>query len=98
MQHQAPPPYQEVDLGNDIGKDAYVDLAQNDRFTGEMIAIQVKSGEKYRSGQNYKIPCDANDIAVWRGSLVPIVGVVYDVGAKTLRWVDLSEWATRSRR
>ena len=85
--------FQEVDLANDIGKDAYVDLAENDRFAGEMIAIQVKSGEKYRSGQNYKVPCNANDAALWRGSVVPIIGIVYDLDAGTLHWADLTRWA-----
>jgi hypothetical protein len=85
--------FQEVDLANDIGKDAYVDLAENDRFAGEMIAIQVKSGEKYRSGRDYKVPCGANDAAIWRGSVVPIIGIVYDLDAGTLHWADLTEWA-----
>ena len=67
--------FQLVDLANDIGKEAYVDLAESDRFAGQMIAVQVKAGEKYRSGQEYKIPCNADDVAVWRGSLVPIVGL-----------------------
>ena len=39
---------QEVDTANDIGKDLYVDLAQDGRFTGELIALQVKGGGSYR--------------------------------------------------
>jgi hypothetical protein len=85
--------FQEVELHNDIGKDAYVDLAENDRFAGEMIAIQVKAGEKYRRSEDYKIPCSPADLAVWRGSPVPIVGVVYDSVSETLHWVDLTAWA-----
>jgi len=87
--------FQEVDLGNDIGKDAYVDLAEDEVFVGQMIAIQVKSGEKYRRGENYTIPCTLDDLAVWLGSLVPIVGVVYDLKAETLHWVDLTDWARK---
>jgi hypothetical protein len=35
---------QEVDTANDIGKDLYVDLADEGRFTGELVALQVKAG------------------------------------------------------
>jgi Domain of unknown function (DUF4365) len=85
--------FQEIDLANDIGKDAYVDLAQGGIFGGDMVALQVKSGEKYRRGDDFKVPCDANDVAIWRGSLVPIVGVVFDMSAETLHWADLTAWA-----
>jgi Domain of unknown function (DUF4365) len=64
-------PFQEVELGNDIGKDAYVDISDRGRFAGAMIALQIKGGISYRRGDDYKVPCDADDRAVWRGSSVP---------------------------
>ena len=39
---------QEVDTANDIGKELYVDIAQDGRFSGELIALQVMGGRSYR--------------------------------------------------
>jgi hypothetical protein len=41
---------QPVDGANDIGKDLYVDLTAENRVTGELIAVQVKSGTSYQGG------------------------------------------------
>lgn len=83
--------FQHVDV--DIGKDAYVDVAEAARFTGTMVALQIKSGTSYRRGDDYKIPCDADDRALWGGSTIPIYGMVYDPERQTVHWVDLTEWA-----
>lgn len=37
--------FQEVELGNDYGKDAYVDLVDGDKATGICVALQIKSGD-----------------------------------------------------
>jgi hypothetical protein len=87
--------FQPVELGNDIGKDACVDLAEAGQFTGAMVALQIKSGVSYRQGDNYKIPCNADDRAVWRGSSVPICGMVHDPDAGSVHWADLTTWARR---
>lgn len=85
--------FQEVDLGNDIGKDAYVDLSEGGRFRGAMVALQIKAGASYRDGANYQIPCNAHDRAVWSGSVVPVYGMVYDPDADTIHWINLTTWS-----
>lgn len=84
---------QPVDQANDIGKDLYVDLADGRVFTGDLIALQVKSGLSYRGGSGYRIPCSTDDVAVWAGSSVPIFGVVYDPQRDRLCWLNLTAWA-----
>ena len=85
---------QPVDGGNDIGKDLYVDLADRDRvFTGDLIALQVKSGLSYRQGSGYRIPCSRDLLALWAGSSVPIFGMVYDPERDSICWLNLTGWA-----
>lgn len=84
---------QQVDQANDIGKDLYVDLADRGVFTGDLIALQVKSGLSYRRGSGYRIPCSTDDLALWAGSSVPIFGVVYDPERDRLCWLNLTAWA-----
>ena len=87
--------FQPVDLAEDIGKDAYVDLTEDrEHFTGSLIAVQVKSGASYKDGDNYKVPCKTADIVVWRGSTVPIYGMVYDPERGTVHWENLTAWAS----
>jgi hypothetical protein len=84
---------QPVDGANDIGKDLYVDLAVDGVFTGDLIALQVKSGVSYRRGSGYRIPCSGDDLALWAGSSVPIFGTVYDPDRERLCWINLTGWA-----
>jgi len=83
-----------VDGSNDIGKDLYVDLADQGIATGELIAVQVKSGVSYRRADgNYAIPCDEHDVDLWARSSVPIFGLVYDPERERLHWINLTAWA-----
>ncbi len=87
--------FQPVDLAEDIGKDAYVDLTEDGKhFTGSLIAVQIKSGVSFKDGDNYKIPCKPADIVVWRGSTVPIYGMVYDPDRNSVHWENLTAWAS----
>ncbi len=84
---------QPVDGGNDIGKDLYVDLAIEGVFSGEMIAVQVKSGNSYRARGGYRIPCTSDLHALWAGSPVPIFGTVFDLELERVVWINLTSWA-----
>ena len=87
---------QRIDHANDIGRDLLVDLIDESGYTGEVIALQVKSGAKYKRSHGYAIPCSDKDAQFWRDSTVPIFGVVYDDDLDQLFWVNLSEWARDS--
>lgn len=80
-----------MDNGNDYGKDAYVDLVDEENVTGVCAAIQIKGGTSYRRKDGYGIPVGEH-LDIWRNSTVPIVGVVYDPSDKQLRWCDISKY------
>ncbi|MFD0152246.1 tetratricopeptide repeat protein [Streptomyces sp. NPDC055721] len=81
---------QEIDGGNDYGEDLFVMLTKDGERTGVAIAIQVKSGDKYKRAHGYAIPVDghAND---WKNGLLPVLGVVFDVATRELFWTNLTE-------
>ncbi|MGW5420229.1 tetratricopeptide repeat protein [Streptomyces sp. NPDC003943] len=81
---------QEIDGGNDYGEDLFVMLTKDGERTGVAIAIQVKSGDKYKRAHGYAIPVDghAND---WKNGLLPVLGVVFDVATRELFWANLTE-------
>ena len=82
--------FQEVDQQQDIGKDAYVDLADQTGITPLCVALQIKAGVSYRAaGGDYAVPVEGH-ADLWRRSTVPVFGIVYDPEDKHLRWVDLT--------
>lgn len=84
--------FQEVDIGNDYGKDAYVDYAVDSNVTGICFAVQIKGGASYKSSKGYIIPLDAAHAKVWAQSTIPIIGIVYDPIDKMLRWCNISKF------
>jgi len=87
--------FQEVSLENDYGKDAYLDIGDDQTASSTCAALQIKSGASYQSTNGYKIPLDANDFDYWRSSTVPIIGIVHDPDDNGLRWVNITEFLDR---
>ncbi|WP_328450712.1 DUF4365 domain-containing protein [Streptomyces sp. NBC_00386] len=81
---------QEIDGGNDHGEDMIVNFTRAGKRTPYWIAIQVKSGKKYKRVNGYAIPVE-DHFDDWRQSRIPILGVVYDMKKRELFWVNLTE-------
>lgn len=81
--------FQEVDQGNDYGKDAYIDLVEGKEVTGLCVALQIKGGPSYRRGSGYAIPIGGHR-EVWRLSPLPVAGIVHDPETGALYWCDIS--------
>lgn len=82
--------FQEIDQQQDIGKDAYVDLGDKAGITPLCVALQIKSGGKYRTRKgDYVVPVE-HHADLWKRSTVPVFGIVYDPDDSELRWVDLT--------
>lgn len=84
--------FQEIAQQNDYGKDAYIDLTQGDYVSPLCIAVQIKSGNSYRTPKgDYFIPVNHHAIT-WRNSTVPVFGIVYDPDDLQLRWIDITAY------
>jgi hypothetical protein len=90
--------FQEIDLGNDFGKDVYVDIAQGQNVTGLCIALQVKGGVSYRRPGGYGIPLNNAHAEIWMQSSIPIAGIVFDPKDGLLRWCNISEFLNSTPR
>ena len=74
---------------NDFGKDGYLDFAYQGHLTGQCIAVQIKGGHSYKSGDGFCIPADRRHRTLWMNSSVPVFGVVWDPDGG-LYWVDIT--------
>ena len=91
--------FHEIGQQHDFGKDAYVDLGDEAGITPLCLALQIKSGASYRNSTgDYFVPMD-NHADIWRRSIVPVFGIVYDPDDGQIRWIDLMDTSghTRSR-
>lgn len=82
--------FEEIGQQHDFGKDAYVDLADEFGITALCVALQIKSGESYRTSRGDYIVPVGNHSEIWRRSTVPVFGIVYDPADSQIRWVDLT--------
>ncbi len=88
----------------DAGIDGFLEIRDTEtgHATGQLIAVQVKAktGGLYQretdSGFEYLMKED--DLAYWRGSNLPVIIVLVDLGRKTAYWKNVDEGEGPDRR
>jgi hypothetical protein len=85
--------FQEIDLRNDIGKDAVLDLARSGDDAGLTVALQIKGGRKYKRKNGHSIPIDDRLRKIWSNSSIPIFVIVLDPDDMELYWGNLTMMA-----
>ena len=86
--------FQEIDLENDIGNDAYIEFIQQEDATGCCIAVQIKSGASYMSslGDCLILKADKNHFEYWKSHILPIGAIVFDPEGEKAVWCDVTEF------
>ncbi|MFF2524209.1 outer membrane protein assembly factor BamB family protein [Streptomyces liangshanensis] len=84
----------EIPLDADFGEDLLVRIVRGREVTGRLIAVQVKSGAKYRRKNGYSIPVQ-DHFHDWRNHDIPVVGVVFDTQSSQLFWINLTQALNR---
>ncbi len=70
--------FQEIDLENDVGNDAYIEFVINEETTGCCIASQIKTGKSYINAKGeYFFQSDKEHFEYWSSHLLPICGLVH---------------------
>ena len=83
--------FQEIDLHNDLGNDAYVEFLVEESATGCCVALQIKSGASYRSGSDrYAFQSDRDHFEYWASHTLPVLAVIVDPEKERAVWVDIT--------
>ena len=85
--------FQKIDLDNDKGKAAVLDLARSGDDAGLIVALQVKGGRKYKRKNGHSIEIDDRLRKIWRDSSIPIFVTVLDPDDRELYWGNLGTMA-----
>lgn len=80
-----------VPTERDPGIDGFIQVTgEGGHPTGEVFAVQVKSGASYRRAKGYAVPVEQHRQS-WRHASVPVIAVVYDPDSKQLLWGNATE-------
>jgi len=86
--------FNQIDTGNDIGIDAYVEFIDNETATGCCIGVQVKSGLSYFKSSNscWIVSTDKDHLKYWASHVLPIAIINYNPTTNKAYWVDVTAY------
>ncbi|ABO23560.1 DUF4365 domain-containing protein [Shewanella loihica] len=79
---------------HDYGIDAHVETTNENYPTGQLIAIQIKSGMSFFSEENensYIFRTEDKHIEYWSNHTLPVILVLYNTDDDILYWQDVNE-------
>lgn len=79
---------------HDYGIDAQVEIVRNNKPTGDLIAIQIKSGTSYFSEKtdcNIIFRTDDNHIEYWFKHCLPVIIILFDPENEICYWQNISD-------
>ena len=83
-------PFVRVPTERDVGIDGFVQVTSDGIPTGDVFAVQIKTGRSYLRGSAGAVPVrDHGDF--WRSSSIPVVAVVHDPETGRLWWGNATE-------
>jgi len=88
--------FHEIQQDNDIGVDAIIEIIKNERPTGKMVAVQIKSGGSFFIGGKCVIPVD-NHENYWVNHPLPMFGIAYVPDLDCAYWVDIKNYLSNNK-
>jgi len=78
----------------DIGIDAFIELVEDEKSLGRIVAIQVKSGDSYYNAKNkeFQIRTDQDHLDYWKSFMVPVLLIAYSPTENIAGWVSVRDF------
>ncbi len=79
---------------HDYGIDAHIETVEDERPTGKLIALQIKSGSSFFKEETddcYVFRTDNKHVAYWVNHSMPVVLVLYNPDTKTAHWRQITK-------
>ncbi len=83
----------------DVGLDGQIEFRQEERATGVLMGVQVKTGASYVSqdGETFFLRSDREHFEYWATCVIPVIGIVVDPNRDMATWVDLTATCSTER-
>jgi hypothetical protein len=78
---------------HDYGIDAHIEIFENERPTGKLIALQIKSGQSFfheKTDESFTFRTNDKHVTYWLGHSMPVVIVLYNPQEKTAHWKQIT--------
>jgi len=79
---------------SDIGIDGFIELVDADEASGQLIAVQIKSGDSYLAsdGKGFRVPVDQRHLDYWMSYIVPVILVCYSPTRNAGAWIPIRDF------
>ena len=76
---------------NDIGIDGFIEYVEDENATGQLIAVQVKTGDSYlnKSKDTFRLYVDQDHIDYWNEFVVPVILIFYSPTLNISSYVEI---------
>lgn len=84
---------------HDYGIDAHLEIVEDRRPTGKLIAVQIKSGSSFFKEETkdcFVFRTDDKHVAYWVGHSMPVVLVLFNPDTKQAYWQEISRQTVQS--
>jgi hypothetical protein len=85
--------FRRVHQEHDIGIDALVEIVADERASGNLLALQIKSGDSYlpESKHEFIVNVGEKHIEYWEQFVVPVILVCYSPALGSAAWVSIRD-------
>ncbi len=85
--------FHKIEMENDLGIDALIELIRDEKPLNKQIAIQIKSGQSYYNSEKEEVLIPIMQHRnYWSKHPLPVIGIVYIPTLKRAHWVDIKPY------
>ena len=86
--------FRPVHQESDVGIDAFIEYVESEEATGQLVAVQVKSGDSYLNKRKDKfvLPIDKNHLQYWNDFALPVIIVFYSPSLNKSAFVEVKSY------
>lgn len=86
--------FRQVHQENDVGIDGFIEYVENENATGQLIAVQVKSGDSYLNQRKDKfvLYIDQEHLDYWNNFVVPVILIFYSPTLNISAYIEIKSF------
>ena len=86
--------FRPVHQESDVGIDGFIELVDVGEASGQLVAVQIKSGDSYLAavGRGFRVSADEAHLRYWRTYMVPVILVCYSPTKRIAAWQSVRDF------
>lgn len=78
--------FRRIHQEEDVGIDGIIEIVDQEKVQGLVIAVQIKSGESYVGSEGFVIYAGHEHIEYWKDFMLPVIVIAYSPSRKVACW------------